>query len=57
MNESKETTITKRYVYNNYSLQVVTENPNHEWNRDSGTSSFGPLEPWTDTLQKINMKH
>ena len=44
MNKSKETTITKRYVYNNYSLQVVTETPNHEWNRDPGTSSFGPLE-------------
>lgn len=50
MNESKETTITKRYVYNNYSLQVVTENPNHEWNRDPGTSSFGPLE--LQTLSK-----
>ena len=25
--------------------EVVTENPNHEWNRDPGTSSFGPLEP------------
>ena len=44
MNESKETAITKRYAYNNYSLQVVTENPNHEWNRDPGTSSFGPLD-------------